>query len=407
MAFLLIVTGQSAEAITINKKVVNDRGIFSVGGESSLTGSNIKINGKKISKMKKKVKSVKTGYSNYGGDYQKTGYYNASSAYKAGKCKGDGYKYYREDSYTFRFLKPGTYTISYVDYTNRWSGNYGSTVYKMQSSRSEVVNGVEYDYYTLLQINDNDEYVQVGTEEYLKKTIDASEQKTYYDDYTYYEGVTSKKLYASGDDGITQIKFKKGADGYLHMWYEPIVVKTTTQYKYKVVKGGAYNYVTSVQLGKAKYSSAYSSNGYSSTSTYTSKKFLSGNSGKIKVKMGDNYSLTSILVRTYDAEGNYVYQLVKNKGTVTYGNYKNEYSYKSTTSTYGYSSTSLYKPTEVIIYYKNKTTGVGTTIKSVEPRANGGYTITYERTNSNGEVSTYTTSGRPGYNYTSYTFYKK
>lgn len=407
MALLILVMGSTAEAVTINRKITNDTEIVYVGDETSMTGNSIKINGKKLSKMKKKVKAVSTGYDDYYGSYLKSSYYNESSAYKAGKSKSDGYRYYKGTDYTFRFLKTGTYKISKVDYSN-YFGYYN--VYQMVSTRSEYVNGEWQSYYKLQKISYSEEngyeYKDVGSEEYLYKTIDVEKDASYYTDYSYYQGVNNKKIYAYGDHGITAASFKNGADGKKHLYYDAIVVKTTTVDVYKAVKESKV--VTSVQLGKSKYSYKDGRSGYSTNGTITVKKFLSGKSGKVKVKMGSNYSLQSIVVVTYDKEGNEIYQLVGNNKSVTYGAYKYQYSYKSSYSTYSYSRATMYKPTEVYVFYKNNNTKAYTKIKNIEKDEYGDYKITYERGYEDGSKSEYTNYGYLPSNYrVSYTFYKK
>lgn len=407
MALLILVMGSTAEAVTINRKITNDTEVVYVGEEISMKGNSVKINGKKLSKMKKKVKAVSTGYDNYYGSYRKSGYFNESVAYKAGKSKGDGYRYYKGTDYTFRFLKTGTYKISRVNYSNYFGGN---RVYQMVWSRSEYVNGESKNYYKLQQISYSEEngyeYKDVSSEEYIYMTIDAEKDGSYYTDYSYYQGVNNKKIYADGDYGITSASFKNGADGKKHLYYDAIVVKTTTVNAYKVVK--VSRIITSIQLGKSKYSYKDVRSGYSSNGTTTIKKFLSGKSGKVKVKMGKDYSLQSIVVVTYDKEGNEMYQLVGNNKSVTYGTYKDQASFKSSYSTYGYSHATMYKPTEVYVFYKDNTTKEYTKIKSIEKDADGDYKITYERCYSDGSKSEYTNNNYLPSNYReSFIFYKK
>lgn len=320
MAFLTVVMGIDAQAITVNRKVTYKYTSY-VGNETSQTGAGFKINNKKISKMKKKVKAIKTGHYDQYNSYRKSGYFDSDVAYKPGKCKADGYKYLSADSYTFRFLKEGTYKISCVYYSNQY--NY-SNLYQLTSTRSEIVNGEEIDYYELRQRNYSEEddlyyYEKVGTAEYVKKYIDDDKDTSYYDDYTYYECVTDpSKKYAYGDQGPTKIQFKKGADGKLHMYYDPIIVKTTYVYEYKIQQP-SNGVIKSVQLGKSKYSANVAYGPYNYTSTSVSKRFLTGKSGKVNVKMNKGYAVQSIVAVTYDKDGKRQYQLVKNNGKVTYG----------------------------------------------------------------------------------------
>lgn len=405
MALLLTVMSATAEAKTISRKVTEDTQTVSVGSEFNWSGNDVKINGKKISKFKKKIKTVNTGYTDYQNSYRKTGRFDSELAYKSGKSQSDGYKYYGSKYYTFRFLKAGTYKFSRVSYSNYYGGY---DVYKMIYKRSS--GGVSY--YKLQQISYSDEngyaYKDVGTEEYVSRTIDSDEDTSYYTDYTYYQGVTSKKMYAYDTYGITPASFKKGADGKKHMYYDTPVVKTTTVQPYKVVK--ELTPVTSVQLGKSKVTSKNTSSAYSSTQTYTSKKFLAGKSGKLTVKTGSNYALVDIVVETFDKEGNAIYTLVKNKSKVTYGSYKSGYSYKSSYSTYAYSYQSMYKPTNVYVYCKNKSEKeTYIDIESITKDSDGDLVVKYVRVYSDGSKYNGTAYNYlpTSYNTYEYQFYKK
>ena len=137
------------------------------------------------------------------------------------------------------------------------------------------------------------------------------------------------------------------------------VEKTTHVRKIKVLKDG--NVLKSIQLGKAKVTNKASYGEASDSYKTVSNKYLTGTSGKLNIKLNSNYAITSILVMTYDKEGNQVYQQVNNKSTVTYGDYLYD------TTTYNVETgvdmnkknfvKSLMKKTVVFIGYRNKFTG--------------------------------------------------
>lgn len=137
------------------------------------------------------------------------------------------------------------------------------------------------------------------------------------------------------------------------------VYKTTHTKSYKVVKDT--NVFKYVKLGKAKYTYSRKSSETSSSSTTAVKKYLTGTSGKLNIKTNSNYAITSIIVMTYDKEGNRVYTQVANKQNVAYG--LNAYD----TTLYnvvagvdknkGNLSRQLMKRTYVYIGYQDKFTG--------------------------------------------------
>lgn len=410
MALLVLVTGSTVEAKTVNRKVTDDyKTIYYVGETYSISGANFKINGKKISKFKKKVKANLTDWDEYDHTYQKSKFYEYGSAYKQGTSINDGKKWVARDTYEFTFLKAGTYKISTVDYANTYGGhNY----YRLSFSRSERVNGTRVYYYKLQQITENSngglEYKDVSTEEYVEKELVRA-----YDGYTssevYYQGTTSNKIYVNTDDyGVCPAVIKKGADGQQYLYIEPIVVKTTTIKTFKVLKTSRV--VASVQLGKSKIAGKTTSNGTSSTSTSTSKKFLSGKSGKLTVKMADkNYSLQNIVVLTYDKDGKPEYKLVKNKKKITYGANKSLSYSQNTDGSYNYKSTSLFKPTVVCVFYKNKYTGGYCKINKIYKDAYGNNRFDYTYYYQGAEKASVVTGAYylpDNYCYT-YTFYKK
>ncbi len=378
MAICVLFAGVDAEAKTITRKNTSKyKTLYSVGSTTSASGADVKINGKKLSKFNKKVKSICYGSDDSSYSYRKSSFFRYSDAYAQGTSASDGIRYVGTKSYNFTFLKPGTYTISYVTYSNRYNGD---DYYQLQSSRSQVVNGERLYYYTLQQIVEDAEgnctYQKVSTDEFVQK-----ENKVVTDDYTrtetYYQGVATGKIYVKHSDyGVCPAVFKKGADGNQYLYIEPIVVKTVHSRTYKVLKNT--NPIASVQLGKAKISTKVSSNGTSSQSTYTSKKFLSGKNGKLTVKMSDkNFAIQSIVVQTYDAQGKAQYQIVKNKKKITFGNYKYLNEYKNMDGEVRSRYTSLFKPTTVYVFYKNKYTGDACKIDRIYKDQYGEYRFDY------------------------------
>ena len=184
------------------------------------------------------------------------------------------------------------------------------------------------------------------------------------------------------------------------------MIKTTYVEPYKVLKTSKA--ISSVQLGKAKVTRSDSKGAYSSSSS-SSRSFLTGSKGKLTVKTADkNYSITSIIVETYDKDGKPVYTKVGNKKTVNFGLNKRSGQYSSPYSNYSENYTSLYKPTTVYVSYKNKYTGAFYRVNSVTKDAYGNnvFSVTY-RNAGDTKDSTYTTYSLPDSYTSSYTFFKK
>lgn len=287
--------------------------------------SNLKINGKAPKKMKKKVKAIQTGN---GTTYIRTGaYYTSESAYKntaAYDAARNKYKYIKHYDYTLDFLKAGTYTITYDQYS-----------------------------YT-----------------------------------TTYTSVPGK--------------------GY--QLVTPTVTKSHYTYKFKIENSS--NAIKSVKLGKkAQITTSESRSNFKSTTKSTRNSFLTGNSGKLSIKTNKGYSITSIIVVTYDREGNSVMTQVNNNKTVVFGQYLKNNSYTSVWNpAYKYISKSMYKPTEIYVGYKDNFTGSYTKYYIDGNRVVSEYTSGKENT-----VNTrYATIGdKDGYMpyggscYKKYIFYKK
>lgn len=367
-----------SEAQTISKKVTS-KVTACIGDEVFVSGTGLKINKKAASKFKKKIKTVKTGTGSTTLSYRKA-YFKDSDAYSQyddyREATDNADKFVSYSNYTLRFLKSGTYTISYVDYSKEsLSMDYDS--YK---------GGVSY--YRLVN-NDG----KSSTELYARKETNSGEY--------YYQGVSSKAIYAEGEDDLVAASIRIGADKLQHVYYQPRnLIKTTYSTQYKVLKTAGV--ISSVQLGKTKLTRKDSRNAYSSSSS-SSRSFLTGNSGKLTVKMANsNYGITSIVVRTYDKNGKPVYKKVSNKKNLGYGLYKRK------ETGYNYSDTSLYKETTVYVSYKNKFTGEFSQINSITTDAYGApvFSVTYRK---KGETknTTVTSSAMPSSYTSSFTFYKR
>ncbi len=386
----LAASGFVSEAKTINKKKVLDKEISYVGDEIDIDGASVKINNKKTSKYKKKVKVSKTNSDPTGFQYYTKAYFKDSDAYNTwgeyDDAKYAAYKYVGTGDYTLRFLKAGTYTISHVEYSKEHL--------EMEYETEKYVNGKYVNYYKL-----KDDDGKLGSELFEEKEVNGE---------TYYQGVSSKKIYAEDSrdwNCVVAASIRTGADKQQHVYCQPRnVMKTTYSRQYKVLKTSKI--ISSVQLGKTKLTKADSKGAYSSSGS-SRRSFLSGNSGKLTVKAADkNYSITSIVVKTYDKEGKPVYTKVGNKKKINYGLFKHKDSYSS--KYHSYSSTSLYKTTTVYVFYKNKFTGEFTRVNSISKNKYGNYVFSVTSRNEGDQKDTTDTySYLPSGNYVSYTFYKK
>lgn len=396
LAAAMVIPGVVSEARTINKNVTEDKAIYTVGEETYLYNvSGLKINKKAVKKYKKKIKASVTDTDESAFDYQTKAYFKDSDAY----AQYDDYrnattnarKYLGSSDYILRFLKAGTYTVSWV--------RYEKEELDMEYSTCKYVNGKYVDYYKLTD-NDGNQ----SSELYEEKETNGGD--------TYYQGVSSKRIYADvssvdGWGGVAAASIRTGADKYQHVYCQPRnVIKTTYTKQYKVLKTDRV--ISSVQLGKTKLTRSDSHSAYSSSSS-SSRAFLSGSKGKLTVKAADkNYSITSIVVLTYDKEGKPVYTKVGNKKTINFGMNKSRDSYKSPYSSYSYSNTSLYKPTTVYVFYKNKFTGGFSRVNSISKDKDGDtvFSITYRNAGDTKDTTTTTSYISSDY-YQSYTFYKK
>lgn len=381
LVIAVVIPGVVSKAGTINKKVTDDKFISCIGSEVDLyNATNVKINNKSVSKYKKKIKTVKTETDLTAFNYQTQSYFKNFDAYNQYEdyrnATSNASKYVASGTYTMRFLKAGTYTISYVTYSKERL--------KMEPSGNQ---------YRLI-----DNEGKQSSELYAKRQTNSGEQ--------YYQGVSSGKIYAEAgyidrSSDIVAASIRMGADKKQHVYCQPCnVIKTTHSRQCKVLK--ANGIISSVQLGKTKQIHSDKRSAYSS-SLSSQRAFLTGNSGKLTVKMADkNYSIMSIIVETYGKDGKPIYTKVNNKKKINYG------LYKMRESGFSFSHTSLYKNTRIYVSYKNKFTGEFCRINSVEKNKYGSTIFSVTR-RSAGEKqdTTYTTYKMPDKYTMSFTFYKK
>lgn len=144
---VVALSGAKADAATIvNEPQENYKYLKEVGDSDSTGGyvANFRINGKKYSKMKKKVKTVQTAYdprywTNRGTKINYTNSeFNPDTVDTSNANDND--KTIAAGEYTYTFLKAGTYTISYDRYstsskeTTSPDGTYTTTEYELKKT---------------------------------------------------------------------------------------------------------------------------------------------------------------------------------------------------------------------------------------------------------------------------------
>ncbi|MCM1158812.1 MAG: hypothetical protein NC300_08815 [Bacteroidales bacterium] len=395
---LVLLPSVGVEAKIISKKAEPEKRLAEVGSTYTpeYGSMNLAVKSGKKKATAKQVKKALTGNSADYFSWRTKAYFSDSKAYKTSaeytEANSGAVKYLSRSSYNLCFLRSGTYTVTYDLYT------------KQDLEMKEDTQADTEQYY----LYDNDESKKYSEEPFVKKTLNG---------VTYFEGVTSHQIYSKGSENwnstdVVPAAIKKGADGELHLFYQPVnVIKTTHQIVYKIVK--TTSPIASVKLGKAKSTRAVKANGYSTTTTVSRNQFLTGKKGRLTVKSSDkNFTVTSIIVRTYNKDGKPVYQKVKNKSMITYGTQRetSQYEYNSSISDYGYkdSSASMYKPTSVYIGYRNKFTGEFAAYDVITDAKTGEQKIKSTWRNAGAtEDSEYTGSTFRGNSYSRYDFYKK
>lgn len=306
-AFALGVTvlaGADAEAATIRTEPqTTSKQTIAVGNTVSKSGiTNLKINGKKYSKYKKKIKTVQTYYDpRYIKNSANVTKY-VDDEFVADKedynqQKDENYKYIGAGEYEFTFLKAGTYKISYDKYTRGES--------KTTPNPDGVSSTTTYE---LIKTHYVDTYNVVTTTNPIKSfTLGKNKiTNTYKSSGTKYNCKT-----------VTKYRYLKGKSGKLS-------IKTNKNYK-----------ITSA------YVVTYNENGEVIVTP-------SGNGKTVTYGTGKQTSKTEQEQYVLDEKGNYTY--VKDAN----GKDTDEVvSQMVTTST----STSKYKPTTIYYGYKDNFTG--------------------------------------------------
>ncbi len=297
-------SGISADAATITKKpTVNSKETVAIGTQTSVNAvSNFKINGKAYKKYKKKIKVVQTlnnpkYWTNKG---TKTNYIDDEFISDTEKYKQsqDNNKYISAQSYSITFLKAGTYTLSYDEYS---------------TGESKTVQ--------------NADNVSSTTTYELIKT-------TYRETYKVVPTTNELKVFALGKTKFTYTTKNSGNK-----------VNTKTVIKNKFLSGNS-----------GKLSMKASSKNYAITSafvvTYDAQGKVvvtaSGNGKKVNYGKYKSQGKTVYAKTKVDANGDTVYK----KDASGKDTYEKDYDLV-TTSQYA----SKYKPTTVYYGYKDKFTG--------------------------------------------------
>ena len=297
-------SGISADAATITKKpTVNSKETVAIGTQTSVNCvSNFKINGKAYKKYKKKIKVVQTHnspkyWTNKG---TKTNYIDdefISDTEKYAQSQ-DNDKYISAQSYNITFLKAGTYTLSYDEYS---------------TGESKTVQ--------------NEDNVSSTTTYELIKT-------TYKETYKVVPTTNELKVFALGKTKFTYTTKNKGNK-----------VNTKEVIKNKFLRGNS-----------GKLSMKASSKNYAITSafvvTYDAQGKVvvtaSGNGKKVNYGKYKSQGKTVYAKTKVDANGDTVYK----KDASGKDTYEKDYDLV-TTRQYA----SKYKPTTVYYGYKDKFTG--------------------------------------------------
>ena len=436
----VLVTGAVSPAVSVeaaSNTVVDSSYIGGGTGYSSVT--EVTVNGKNISKLpsnlKKKLRVAKTAT-------HKRGVIKVSNAYKAGKAKKTYVKTYNwhvdylsAGTYTFKSKKimpkkeyevesyaysskvKYTYTFTYFDdqynvistsnYTSYETLSYSEMSSVLDSSLAAVCADWDWDYdyeyedlyrvYTVNPLtNERDQLAKY----FLKKT-DKNHR-------TYYISEDGKDIYAYSDDISAWVPAKLLATNELE--YQPLNYTTVTTTEKVIVENSWVPTIKSVKLGNCEIASSEMNEDGAYTSTYVSKKHLSGSKGKLTVSTGKNTKLMDIIVKTYDKDGNEVYKLVKNKSTVTYGKYARQTSVTNSysNSTYDSFNTDMFKDTEVYVFYKDKLNGGYTDIQKVwYDKKDACWKFKYKaKLSPDSKAVVETTSYLPSSYQASYSFYK-
>lgn len=296
--------GTDVNAATIKSEPTeNTKQTVEVGDRYSVGSvTNFKINGKKYSKLKKKVKTVQTWYSpNYiKNEANKTEYVDnefVSDTEDYKQQKEENYKYISVGDYEFTFLKPGTYKISYDKYVKGETKKTPSADGKSTTTTYELIKTHYVDTYRVVTTTDPIKSITLGKNK-ITNTYKSSGTKT-------------------NVKTVTKFRYLKGKSGKLSF-------KTNKNYK-----------ITSA------YVVTYNANGEVIVTP-------SGNNKKVTYGTGKINSKTEKEQYILDANGNYTY--VKDAA----GKDTNVRQSQMVTIA---TSTSKYKPTEIHYGYQDTFTG--------------------------------------------------
>lgn len=297
-------SGISADAATITKKpTVNSKGTVAIGTQTSVSAvSNFKINGKSYKKYKKKIKVVQTHndpdhWTNEGTktEYIDGEFINDTEKYAQSQ---DNDKYISAQSYNITFLKAGTYTLSYDEYSTGESKTVQNADNVSSTTTHELIKTTYRETYKVVPTTDELKVFALGKTKYTYTTKNSGNK------------VNTKT--------VIKNKFLKGNSGKLSMKASSKNYAVTSAF---VVTYDAQGKVVVTASGNGK----------------------KVNYGKYKRQGKTVYAKTKV-----DANGDTIYKKDAS------GKDTNEKDYDLvTTSQYA----SKYKPTTVYYGYKDKFTG--------------------------------------------------
>ena len=290
-ALALVFTGNVAAAETVKE-------ISHVGATEQFIGTNIKINKKSPSKMKKNVKTVKVGsdpkyYSYHARDY---------IAETEDEKKALSYK--KASRYDLTFLKAGTYTITLTYYEREYSGHisYDEDKDEYKYGKDKLVKRVRTYKIKVLKTTGTVASVQLGKAKISNKTTYGKTGGS--------SSISTRKPFLSGSKGKVTVKManknykvqsiiiatydKKGNEIYKAVKNK----KSVTFGKYKWKYTDSYSY----EDGGKYYS--YSTQFYKPTKVYISyKDKFTGEYTKWTVKKDEKGKPTIVHVKNKYSDG--------------------------------------------------------------------------------------------------------
>lgn len=301
-------SGISVDAATITKKpTVNSKQTVAIGDTTYVnTVSNFKINGKSYKKYKKKIKVVQTynDPSYWTNEGTKTNYIDNEFISDTEKYKQsqENDKYISAQSYDIKFLKAGTYTISYDTYSEGGSKTVDNADNVSSTTTSELIKTTYKFTYKVVPTTDPLKVFALGKTKYTYTTKNSGNK------------VNTKT--------VIKNKFLRGNSGKLSMKASSKNYAVTSAF---VVSYDAQGKVVVTASGNGK----------------------KVNYGKYKKQGQSVYAKTKV-----DANGNVIYK----KDAAGKDTYDVDYDVV-TTGKYA----SKYKPTTVYYGYRDKFTGASVT----------------------------------------------